>query len=180
MNKYEPLRQTMLGRFESVEVFPFVIGSLGSWFLPNDGVLKRLRLARYAALMRRLCVASAIAGLQDIWFHSACSRPNTNIPSRLQPDDPPSPCTHITASINVNFKYHYCYIVHIYDIHSLCCTSSVPMLLCNMAFTSPLQSCSAIYYCRSLDAPFIMVLQGYICVNIYIYVLYIELRLCVP
>ncbi|KAL5510064.1 hypothetical protein EMCRGX_G005537 [Ephydatia muelleri] len=94
VNKYEPLRQTLLGRFESVEVFPFVIGSLGSWFPPNDGVLKRLRIGhRYAALMRRLCVASAIAGSQDIWFHSACSRPNTNIPNRLQPDDPPSPIT---------------------------------------------------------------------------------------
>ena len=94
VNKYEPLRQTLLGRFESVEVFPFVIGSLGSWFPPNHGVLKRLRIGhRYAALMRRLCVASAIAGSQDIWFHSACSRPNTNIPNRLQPDDPPSPIT---------------------------------------------------------------------------------------
>ena len=94
ISKYEPLRQTLLNRFQNVEVFPFVIGSLGSWFLPNDGVLKRLRIGhKYAALMRRLCVASAIAGSQNIWFHSACSRPGTNIPNRLQPHDPPIPPT---------------------------------------------------------------------------------------
>eukprot|EP00731_Ephydatia_muelleri_P036820 Em0330g3a len=94
ISKYEPLRQTLLNRFQNVEVFPFVIGSLGSWFPPNDGVLKRLRIGhKYAALMRRLCVASAIAGSQNIWFHSACSRPGTNIPNRLQPHDPPIPPT---------------------------------------------------------------------------------------
>ena len=90
MRKYEPLRQTLLTRFECVEVFPFVIGSLGSWFPPNEEVLRKLRIGwKYAILMRRLCVASAIAGSQDIWYRSTRSLPGTNVPSHLQAPDPP-------------------------------------------------------------------------------------------
>ena len=93
VRKYEPLRQTLLSRFERVEVLPFVVGSLGSWFPPNEEVLRKLHIGwRYAALMRRLCVASAIAGSQDIWFRSTCSIPGTNVPGYLQaPDLPPPP-----------------------------------------------------------------------------------------
>lgn len=65
VTKYELLRQTLLQRFERVEVFPFIVGSLGSWFPPNDDLLRSLRVSwKYAALMRRLCVASAISGSQ--------------------------------------------------------------------------------------------------------------------
>ena len=95
VRKYEPLRQSLLARFDRVEVFPFVVGSLGSWFPPNDEVLKRLSIGwKYAALMRKLCVASTIAGSQDIWYHSTCSHPGTNIPSHIQaPDQPLHPST---------------------------------------------------------------------------------------
>ncbi|KAL5509940.1 hypothetical protein EMCRGX_G005390 [Ephydatia muelleri] len=62
--KYEPLCQTLLTCFERVEVFPFVIGSLGT---------------------------SSIVGSQDIWYRSTRSLPGTNVPSHLQaPDLPPS------------------------------------------------------------------------------------------
>ena len=87
---YVTTRQTLLTCFERVEVFPFVIGSLGSWFPPNEEVLRKLRIGwKYAILMRRLCVASAIAGSQDIWYRSTCSLPGTNVPSHLQAPDPP-------------------------------------------------------------------------------------------
>ena len=79
--KYEPLRRQLLERYETVEVLPFIVGSLGSWFPGNDLVLRRLHIGKkYAYLMKKLCVASAISGSQNIWFHSTCSRVGTNIP----------------------------------------------------------------------------------------------------
>ena len=90
VRKYKSLRRTLLGLFETVKVLPFVVGSLGSWFPPNDEVLKRLHIGwKCTALMRRLCVASVIVGSQDIWFHSACPHPGTNAPSHLQTHDLP-------------------------------------------------------------------------------------------
>ena len=57
VDKYEPLRQVLLGRYASVEILPFIVGSLGSWYPPNDRVLSRFHIGwRYASLMRRLCV----------------------------------------------------------------------------------------------------------------------------
>eukprot|EP00731_Ephydatia_muelleri_P013720 Em0007g1030a len=54
--KYEPLRQSLL-RFPQVTILPFIVGSLGSWYPPNDKVLSTLHIgSRYASLMRKLCV----------------------------------------------------------------------------------------------------------------------------
>ena len=99
LRKYEPLRQSLLRRFERVEVLPFIVGSLGSWFPPNDEVLHSLRIGRkYAVLMRRLCVASAISGSQTIWYRSTCSHPGTNIPSHLPLPDVPLPSPNLSHS----------------------------------------------------------------------------------
>ena len=100
--KYEPLRQELLLRYDQVEVYPFLIGSLGSLFLGNDLVLHRLHIGRnYAYLMKKLCVASVIAGSQNIWYHSACSRVRSNVPARetqgASTINPPPP--------SVNFTY---------------------------------------------------------------------------
>ena len=73
--KYEPLRQALLQKYTSVEVLPFIVNALGSWYPPNDRVLSRLHIGwRYASLMRRLCVVSAISGTQAIWYNSMCTR----------------------------------------------------------------------------------------------------------
>ncbi|KAL5509985.1 hypothetical protein EMCRGX_G005445 [Ephydatia muelleri] len=75
VDKYEPLQQTLLQSYTSVEVLPFIVGSLGSWYPPNDRVLSRLHIGwKYANLMRRLCVVSAIAGSQSIWYKSMCTQ----------------------------------------------------------------------------------------------------------
>ena len=75
MDIYEPLRQVLLERYTSVEILPFIVGSLGSWYPPNDRVLSRLHIGwRYASLMRRLCVMSAIAGSQLIWCRTMCTQ----------------------------------------------------------------------------------------------------------
>ena len=67
----QPMRQTLLQKYSSVEILPFIIGALGSWYPPNDRVLSRLHIGRrYASLMWRLCVVSAISGSQTIWYNS--------------------------------------------------------------------------------------------------------------
>ncbi|KAL5509882.1 hypothetical protein EMCRGX_G005322, partial [Ephydatia muelleri] len=71
--KYEPLRQQLLQTYAEVTIHPFIVGSLGSWFPGNDRVLSALPIGqKYAALMRRLCVVSAIAGSQNIWYQAMC------------------------------------------------------------------------------------------------------------
>lgn len=44
LEKYEPLRQTLLLTYPSVEILPFIVGALGSWYPPNDRVLSRLHI----------------------------------------------------------------------------------------------------------------------------------------
>ena len=73
ITKYEPLLQTLLQRYTSVTVYPFVVGSLGSWYPANDKVLSVLHIGYcYAGLMQKLCVLSAIAGSQAIWYSKMC------------------------------------------------------------------------------------------------------------
>lgn len=61
VDKYLPLQQALLARYDKVEVLPFIIGSLGSWYPPINTVLRRLHIGRYYSfLMRRLCVASSM------------------------------------------------------------------------------------------------------------------------
>lgn len=75
MYKYQPLRQSLLQNYTSVEILPFIVGALGSWYPPNDGVLSRLHIGwKYAFLMRRLGVVSAIFGSQTIWYKSMCTQ----------------------------------------------------------------------------------------------------------
>ena len=79
--KYESLRQQLLLNYAEVTIHPFIVGSLGSWFPGNDRVLSALRIGHnYAALMRRLCVVSAIVGSQNIWYQAMCK--NHHRPSR--------------------------------------------------------------------------------------------------
>ena len=83
--KYEPLWQTILQQYASVTILPFIVGSLGSWYPPNDAVLSSLRIGhRYAQLMRKFCVVSAIAG-SHIWYRMMCTPHRGNRAS--QPSD---------------------------------------------------------------------------------------------
>ena len=95
LDKYEPLRQTLLQRYQSVQVYPFVVGSLGSWYKGNDAVLSALHVGyKYARLMRRLCVVSAISGSQHIWYSNMChKRRDTNYRQRPPLPDSESPVT---------------------------------------------------------------------------------------
>ena len=87
--KYEPLKQALLKHYNQVDIYPFVVGSLGSWYPNNDRVLSSLKIGhRYGSLMRRLCVVSAISGSQNIWYQSMCTRhrrvaPNTDGPADM-------------------------------------------------------------------------------------------------
>ncbi|KAL5509965.1 hypothetical protein EMCRGX_G005420 [Ephydatia muelleri] len=78
--KYEPLRQQLLRTYSSVTIYPFIEGSLGSRYPPNDKVLSALRIGHtYASLMRKLCVMSAIAGSQAIWYAKMCTPHHVNV-----------------------------------------------------------------------------------------------------
>ncbi|KAL5510008.1 hypothetical protein EMCRGX_G005472 [Ephydatia muelleri] len=96
VTKYEPLRRQLLQNYSEVTIHPFIVGSLGSWFPGNDRVLSALRIGyKYAALMRRLCVVSAIARSQTIWYQAICKshhRPaatHDNQPSATTPPAAP-------------------------------------------------------------------------------------------
>ena len=97
--KYEPLRQTLLLKYTSVEVLPYIVGALGSWYLPNDRVLSRLHIGwKYASLMRCLCVVSAISGTQAIWYNSMYTQR-----CRPPPDDGPvAPQVAVTTDGNIS------------------------------------------------------------------------------
>ena len=78
--KYEPLRQQLLRTYSSVTIYPFIVGSLGSWYPPNDKVLSALRIIhKYASFMRKLCVMYAIAGSQAIWYAKMCTPHRVNV-----------------------------------------------------------------------------------------------------
>ena len=99
IEKYEPLRQTLLQKYTSVEVLPFIVGALGSWYPPNNHVLSRLHIGwRYASLMRRLCVVSAISGTQAIWYNSMCTQRRGPPPD----DDPVAPQVAVTTDGNIS------------------------------------------------------------------------------
>ncbi|KAL5509854.1 hypothetical protein EMCRGX_G005293 [Ephydatia muelleri] len=90
--KYEPLKQHLLQQHQHVHIYPFIVGSLGSWYPENDRVLSALRIGhRYAALMRRLCVVSAIAGSQNIWYQAICKSHHRGTPTA--PDPQPTATT---------------------------------------------------------------------------------------
>ena len=87
--QYEPLKQHLLQQHQHVNIHPFIIGSLGSWYPKNDRVLSALRIGhRYVALMRRLCVVSAIAGSQNIWYQAICKSHRRGPPT--EPDPQPT------------------------------------------------------------------------------------------
>eukprot|EP00731_Ephydatia_muelleri_P013906 Em0007g1216a len=85
MYKYQPLRQSLLQNYTSVEILPFIVGALGSWYPPNDGVLSRLHIGwKYAFLMRRLGVVSAIFGSQTICICGMKKEENALVHRRTQ------------------------------------------------------------------------------------------------
>ncbi|KAL5509813.1 hypothetical protein EMCRGX_G005243 [Ephydatia muelleri] len=87
--KYEPLKQHLLQTYNSVTILPFIVGSLGSWYPANDRVLSSLRIGRkYASLMRKLCVVSAVAGSQNIWYASMCTHRRSSATATEESPEP--------------------------------------------------------------------------------------------
>ena len=145
VEKYQPLRQTLLQRYTSVEVLPFIVGSLGSWYPPNDRVLSRLHIGwRYASLMRRLCVVSAIAGSQTIWYQSMCTQRRMPLPGGgpAAAGDGPATAEDGPAARVETLKIHslfiylfrfcfdfwFCFDLLIYQSHELWCHAIIMIL----------------------------------------------------
>ena len=68
VNKYASLVEHFLGIGKQATVLPFVIGALGTWYPPNEIVLRRLGMTkRYKKLFRKLCSTDVIQGSSDIY-----------------------------------------------------------------------------------------------------------------
>lgn len=66
--KYQPLKEFFLAKNMKCEVFPFVIGALGSWYKQNEILLTKLGMTRrYKSLFRKLCCTDAIQGSTNIY-----------------------------------------------------------------------------------------------------------------
>ena len=66
--KYEVIKLAYAAVGYKVSVLPFVLGSLGAWYPPNDLVLASLQIGpRYAQLFRMLCVSSTISWSRNIY-----------------------------------------------------------------------------------------------------------------
>ena len=69
--KYQPLKDHFLSRGFKCEIYPFVVGALGSWYKKNELLCSQLGMTRrYKSLFRKLCCSDPIQGSTDIYrFH---------------------------------------------------------------------------------------------------------------
>eukprot|EP00102_Acyrthosiphon_pisum_P018506 XP_016655716.1 PREDICTED: uncharacterized protein LOC107882189 [Acyrthosiphon pisum] len=66
--KYEDLRKEIANDHPGeVSVFPFIVGSLGSWDPNNDVLVRQLCSRSYAKLLRKLCVSEVIGYSRDVF-----------------------------------------------------------------------------------------------------------------
>ena len=65
---YEQLKQHFITQGLHCEVYPFVIGALGSWYKKNELICTKLGMTlRYKSLFRKLCFSDAIQGSTNIY-----------------------------------------------------------------------------------------------------------------
>ena len=74
IHKYEPLKQFVESTGRKCQIFPFVVGALGSWYPKNELLMTRLGMTRrYKSLFRKLCCTDAIQGSNNIYrLHLGC------------------------------------------------------------------------------------------------------------
>lgn len=66
--KYQPLKEHFIARGFKCEIYPFVIGALGSWYKKNELLCSKLGMTRrYKSLFRKLCCSDAIQGSCHIY-----------------------------------------------------------------------------------------------------------------
>ena len=72
--KYQPLKEFLVSKGKSCEIYPFVVGALGSWFKQNEILMNKLGMTRrYKSLFRKLCCTDAIQGSNNIYrLHLGC------------------------------------------------------------------------------------------------------------
>ena len=74
VHKYQPLKEFLVSKGKSCEIYPFVVGALGSWYKQNEILLTKLGMTRrYKSLFRKLCCTDAIQGSNNIYrLHLRC------------------------------------------------------------------------------------------------------------
>ena len=82
VNKYQPLKEFLVSRGKSCEIYPFVVGALGSWYKQNEILLSKLGMTRrYKSLFRKLCCTDAIQGSNNIYrLHLGCEDATPALP----------------------------------------------------------------------------------------------------
>ena len=66
--KYTDLKEHFISRGFKCDIYPFVIGALGSWYPKNELLCSQLGMTRrYKSLFRKLCCTDAIQGSTDIY-----------------------------------------------------------------------------------------------------------------
>lgn len=67
IEKYAPLKEFLLSKGKSCEIYPIVVGALGSWYKQNEILLTKLGMTRrYKSLFGKLCCTDAIKGSNSI------------------------------------------------------------------------------------------------------------------
>lgn len=84
VRKYTGLVNQLRAQGKQVELLPFVVGSLGTWFRDNERALAALRVGpRYRRLMRRLIVSETLRWSRDMYIeHVTGSRQYHSAPPR--------------------------------------------------------------------------------------------------
>lgn len=67
IDKYEPVRQYLLRRYQRVTVEAVIVGAVGSWDPENDRVMRRICSRSYLRLFKKLAVSDTIAASRDIY-----------------------------------------------------------------------------------------------------------------
>jgi hypothetical protein len=72
--KYQPLKEFFESKGKSCDIYPFVVGALGSWYKQNEILLNKLGMTRrYKSLFRKLCCTDVIQGSNNIYrLHLGC------------------------------------------------------------------------------------------------------------
>ena len=79
IDKYAPLKEFLSSKGKSCEIYPFVVGALGSWYKQNELLSMWLGMTRrYKSLFRKLCCTDAIKGSNSIYrLRSGCDESST-------------------------------------------------------------------------------------------------------
>ncbi|XP_037557279.1 uncharacterized protein LOC119434043 [Dermacentor silvarum] len=73
--KYQPVREYLLRKFQKVSVATIVVGVIGSWEPRNDRVMHRFCSRKYLRLLKNLAASETIAAYRVLATSTQCTSP---------------------------------------------------------------------------------------------------------